>query len=369
MLKFFYMLLFVLLMLSNVSYTAPQSKRIHTRVLLGSDLIYKISLKDPYSIIVNNKKVLYKGNLDIRFHKQGIVLNNKLLTTQCIKVLGTTSFSVNNRAYRGSFVIYREKDNLNFVNIVELEQYLLSVVPSEIYKSWNHETLKAQAVAARTYALYEMKNSRQNKNRNFDLFADTRSQVYNGIKEEYKNTSKAVRATEGQVLTYKGALIKSYFSSSIGGMSAAGHEIGDNKPYLNPVKSYYSKQNPNNIWAIKIPLKKIQQQYKTTQIKSVDVSSRSPSGRINKINIKDSRGKITSISGYQFREKMGATNMKSTRAKITVSKSGNLIIKGTGYGHGVGMGQWEAQELAQRGAGYSQILKYFYQGTRLQKLY
>ena len=369
MLKKFCIVLFVSLILSNISYSASPSKKIQTRVLLGASKSYKIFLKDTYVLVANNKKIAHKGNLDIKFHKQGILLNNKLLKAQSIEVLGSSSFSVNRRTYRGAFIVYREKNGLSLINNVELEHYLLSVVPSEVYKSWNSETLKAQAIAARTYALYEIQKSRRNKNRKFDVFNDTRSQVYKGVQEEHRSTSRAVLATKGQVLTYKGALIKSYFSSSIGGMSAAGYEIGDNKPYLKPVKSYGSKQNPNNSWAMQTSLKKLQQQYKTTQIKSINVASRSTSGRINKINIKDSRGKITSIRGDHFRAKMGYSNMKSTRAQMSISKSGNLVIKGSGYGHGVGMGQWEAQELARRGASYSQILSHFYQGTSLQKLY
>lgn len=369
MLKKFYIVLFVSLILSNVSYSASPSKKIQTRVLLGTSKAYKILLKDSYVLVANNRRVSHEGNLDIKFHKQGILLNNKLLKAQSIEVLGSAYFSVNKRTYRGTFIVHREKNGLSLVNNVELEQYLLSVVPSEVYKSWNNETLKAQAVAARTYALYEIQRSRRDKNKFFDVFSDTRSQVYNGVQEEYRGTSRAVLATKGQVLTYKGALIKSYFSSSIGGMSAAGYEIGDNKPYLQPVKSYASKQNPNSLWTMQVPLKKLQQQYKTTTIKSVDVTSRSTSGRINEINIKDSRGKITSVRGDHFRIKMGNNNMKSTRAQISISKSGILVIKGSGYGHGVGMGQWEAEELSRRGASYSQILKHFYQGTRLQKLY
>ena len=369
MLKKFCIVLFVSLILSNVSYSSSPSKKIQTRVLLGTSKSYKIFLKDNYVLVANDKKVSHKGNLDIKFHKQGILLNNRLLKAHSIEVLGSSYFSVNKRTYRGAFIIHREKNGLSLVNNVELEQYLLSVVPSEVYKSWDSETLKAQAIAARTYALYEIQRSRHNKNRKFDVFSDTRSQVYKGVQEEHRNTSRAVLATIGQVLTYKGALIKSYFSSSIGGMSAAGYEIGDNKPYLQPIKSYTSKQNPNNLWAIQVPLKKVQVQYKTSPIKSVDVVSRSTSGRINKINIKDSKGKITSVRGDHFRAKMGYSNMKSTRAQMGISKSGNLVIKGSGYGHGVGMGQWEAEELARRGANYPQILSHFYQGTSLKKIY
>ncbi len=354
-------LLFVFVLLFCVP-----SYSVTTKVLLSSKKIYKITpSSQSYILQVGDKQLTNKGNITIAYHDKGIKFNNKLISTDSLQIKGIKAFAVDKTKYRGTITIHKGKGVLDFVNNVNLEEYLLSVVPSEVYTSWNQEALKAQAVAARTYALYEMKDR---LSKNFHVYADTRSQVYKGISSEHPKTTKAVIDTKGQVLLYNGKIIKSYFSSSIGGLSASGNEIGDNKPYLTSVKTYHSSQNPNKLWTIQVPLKKIQQQYKTTKIQNIHVSSRSASGRIEQIQIKDSTGKVTNVRGDHFRAALGYSTMKSTLAKIQIS-SDKLIIKGTGYGHGVGMGQWEAQELAKRGAKYSKILQHFYRGTTIKKLY
>lgn len=363
---------FVLLFsISCARNTIPLTQQINVevRVLLGMNKSFKIAPSGTYIITVNGQSSVGCSGLEIKYHKQGMLLNNQLIKTSGIKVEGTKAFKVNGVAYRGSFIVYREKTSLMIVNYVGLEEYLLSVVPSEVYRSWDIEALKAQAVAARTYALYEIRRSQTNPKRKFDLYADTRSQVYRGIVSEYSKTSKAVILTLGQVITYQGQLIKSYFSSSIGGYSASGQEIGDNKPYLKPVKSYVSRQNPYAKWAVQVPLVKLQQVYKTSSIASVAVQSRTSSGRIDSVRIQDKNGRIKTVNGCDFRTKIGNSKMKSTLARLKIAQSGNLIIEGMGYGHGVGMGQWEAQELARRGARYSQILPHFYQGTKIMKIY
>lgn len=361
--KLLYIILFIL------SISTSLHAKVTMRVLLSSQkhvqiIPQTINTNKIYGLKINNKTLKVRGKLSIAYHSQGFVVNKKILKGKKLDIIGIRAAKVDNTAYRGSLSLHHQKNKITIINNVDLEEYLFSVVPSEVYLSWNLETLKAQAVAARTYALFE--NQRRRKGI-FDVYKDTRSQVYKGISVENRKTSQAVLLTKGQILTYQGKLIKSYFSSSIGGMSAAGYEIGDNKPYLKPVKSYHAKGNPNKLWSLKIPLKKIQQQYKTSKIQAINVSHTS-SGRIKQIHIKDSRGKTTKIRGDSFRSKIGANTMKSTRARMKVY-SGNLYIKGTGFGHGVGMGQWEAQELARRGARYYQILLHFYQGTKIKKLY
>ncbi|MGL5955265.1 MAG: SpoIID/LytB domain-containing protein [Brevinema sp.] len=334
------------------------------RVLLKTGNQHTITPKGQYILRADQKTVEVSGKLLLQYHSQGIKVNNTLLKSDRLDILGTKLLALEKTVYRGTVTVHRTKGSLIVVNNVDLEEYLMSVVPSEVYRNWNLETLKAQAVAARTYALYEKRSGGF-----FDVYNDTRSQVYRGVQSEYSATSKAVLETRGQVLTYQGQFIKAYFSSSIGGISAAGSEIGDHKPYLQPVKSYQAIQNPHKEWAIRVPLKRIQQQYKTSQITAIEVAQRSSSGRIAQIHIKDASGKTTKIRGDRFRTHIGNNKMKSTRANLQVSSSGDLIIKGTGYGHGVGMGQWEAQELARRGAKYHQILRYFYQGTEIKKIY
>lgn len=355
---------FIFMILSAVPmYTA---QRVYVRVFLGLEQQFVLNAKGKYILKTDQKSIQVQGALFIAYHPQGIVLNQKLLKTKSLEITGSPFFAINKQVYRGSLFITNDQKKLALINKVGLEQYLMSVVPSEVYTAWDSDALKAQAVAARTYALYEVN---RNKNKAFDVYDDIRSQVYHGVRSEHLNTSKAVLSTKGEVLTYKGRLIKSYYSSSSGGISAAGHEIGDNKPYLRPVKAYPSLQNPNRIWTIEVPLNEVQKLFRMDRIVSISVPARTSSGRIRYVRVEDQKGRVIAVRGDRFRSRLGTSYMKSTLATMYIMPSGNLMIKGKGYGHGVGMGQWEAQELARRGASYSRILSHFYRETELKNIY
>lgn len=364
------MLFSMILLNSCTQYIMPiTGMNIEVRVLLAKKHTLKLFPQDSYILTIGNKSAITSGNLNVQYTSKGLKINNINFAVNSLDVQGLKFFQIDNKIYRGRFTIYKENGQLQLVNKLHLEEYLLSVIPSEIYSSWSKEALKAQAVASRTYALYEIMKNRRQKHKHFDLYADTRSQMYDGIKTETPQTTKAVLATAGQVLTYHGTLIKAYYSSSIGGKSANGSEIGDNKPYLQSVNAPAILEFPAYYWVAKIPLKKLQKYLKTKgSIKSIKISERTLSGRIKKIQIQDNFGDAKIFNGEQFRSKIGQTTMKSTLAGIQVNNA-MLTIKGRGYGHGVGMGQWEAQNFAQRGKTYTQILSYFYQGTKISEIY
>lgn len=136
------------------------------------------------------------------------------------------------------------------VNTLQLEQYILGVIPSEMPAGWQPEALKAQAVAARTYAAYEMATPASPA---YELFDDTRSQVYRGFSAEQASTNAAASATQGQILTYSGAPAFTEFSSSNGGYELAAES--NPKPYLpsqpDPYEQYSG--NANATWSASIP--------------------------------------------------------------------------------------------------------------------
>jgi stage II sporulation protein D len=149
------------------------------------------------------------------------------------------------KPYRGTFTVTSDGSKLTLVNTVPLEQYLYAVVPSEMPKTWLPEALKAQAVAARSYALAVRKPTGL-----FDVYADTRSQVYGGVNAEAPTTTAAVDATAAGVLTYDGRIALTYFSSTSGGRTAA---IGDAwksppVPYLVSVPDPYDAISPYHDW-------------------------------------------------------------------------------------------------------------------------
>lgn len=149
------------------------------------------------------------------------------------------------RPYHGSLVVLlSEKGKLSAVNYVGLEQYVYGVVPGEMPADWAAEALKAQAVAARSYALASRRPTGD-----FDLYADTRSQVYGGIAAEDPRTSAAVDATAGQVVLFEGAVAQTFFFSTSGGRTAASADVwGQPLPYLVPVEDPFDSLSPFHVW-------------------------------------------------------------------------------------------------------------------------
>src|SRR5439155_1171605 len=155
---------------------------------------------------------------------------------------GAAALALKHR-YRGSIQVAVTGGKLRAINMVGLEQYLYGVVPSEMPYTWLPEALKAQAVAARSYALATRRTGA------FDLYPDTRSQVYLGIEHEKPSTNSAVDATAGQVVLYQGEVAKTYFFSTSGGRTASAEDVwGKPVPYLVSVPDPYDSISPYHNW-------------------------------------------------------------------------------------------------------------------------
>jgi stage II sporulation protein D len=156
-----------------------------------------------------------------------------------------TPLELNGRAYRGELRVTVDKARLRAINSLGLEPYLYGVVPSEMPHRWPAEALKAQAVAARSYALATKRSGE------FDVYSDVRSQVYRGIPEEEDQTNEAIDATAGQVLTYEGKVARTYFFSTSGGRTATVTDVWPSSeafPYLVAVDDPYDSVSPYHRW-------------------------------------------------------------------------------------------------------------------------
>lgn len=152
--------------------------------------------------------------------------------------------TIGDKGYRGELRVAKAAKRLQLVNVVPLESYLLGVVPGEMPKDWPLEALKAQAVAARTYAIANLV-----KGKPFDLYSDWRSQVYYGIASEAPGTTRAVRETRGEILTFAGAPAQAlYFSSSGGRTRSAVDVYGNETPYLVGVEDPWDAASPHHRW-------------------------------------------------------------------------------------------------------------------------
>lgn len=195
----------------------------------------------------NNDKLLFKTEkmtpyvIKAHGNKIAIKINNKFydLGTNYIKIStdDTKQFvSTKNKWYRGELIVYNYGKKLTVINRLPLELYLLGVVPSEMPTSWNTEAHKAQAIAARSYAVANL-NKRGSKG--YDLLDTPLDQAYGGASVENKKTNQAVNDTAGIVITYKGKVIPAYYHSSSGGKTRnSGAAWATNVPYLHSVKGY-----------------------------------------------------------------------------------------------------------------------------------
>ena len=227
--------------------SAPVAK---VRVLLaGSKPTLTISSEAPYRVrdasgrtrTVVGKQVVGPG---LKVKVKGAE-KRAALTAPLVFLPGEEPLQLGHR-YRGTIQVDKVGQRLRAINVVGLEQYLYGVVPAEVPDDWAPEVLKAQAVAARSYALATRKTGGA-----FDLFPDVRSQVYRGVDEEEESTNAAVDETAGEVLMYGSRLVIAYFHSTSGGRTASVEDVwvgSKRTPYLTGVPDPYDSISPHHIW-------------------------------------------------------------------------------------------------------------------------
>jgi stage II sporulation protein D len=279
--------------------------------------------------------------------------------------------SLNGSRYRGSLEIRPHPENpsrFNLINTVMLEDYLLSVVPSESPASWPIESLKAQSMAARTYAVA---NWRKREALGFDMNADTSDQMYTGIQGEQPASSEAVKATQNQIIAFQGKPITALFFSSSGGSTDSSLEVwGVDLPYIQPVKDF-DQAAPRYRWdktmtpnQVQAALTKLGVNVGT--LRKIEVLETTPQGRVKQIRFSGSTGSVD-VNANKFRF---AAGLSSTR--WTVSAEGqpprSFRFDGGGWGHGLGMSQWGARQMAADGKNASEIIHHYYTGVEIQSL-
>jgi stage II sporulation protein D len=276
---------------------------------------------------------------------------------------------INGRGYRGNFELHSVLGKIHVVNVVNIEEYLYSVVPSEMPSSWNIEALKAQAVASRTYTYYYLLKDDSGKIYNLD--ATTSFQVYKGISAETDSSTAAVRATSGVIMTFDHAPILAYFHSTSGGKTADDKYVwkGEDLPYLQGVKCTYSKESPHYEWQLKLTVNEIESALKRKYAmagKIRGISFKKYDDRVYEVVISHGHGTIT-MSGNEFRMMISPSKLKSTWF-WSEKKGSTFYISGRGWGHGVGMCQWGARGRAEAGQNYSRILAAYYKGINFTKI-
>lgn len=300
-------------------------------------------------------------------------------------------FAINdNLAYHGSLELIINSDNktMMVINNVSLEKYLAGVVASEMPSYWETEALKAQAVAARTYVLFI--KSRFGKNRSWDVKATQANQVYKGVRAETMRTNDAVDSTAGMILTswqQDWQLFPAYYSSVCGGHTESSENVfGDNYETLKGVDCPWCRLNtkpslfywPDVTFSKKTVNDNILARYPSLKelgtIEKIEVAKESVYGnlaRTTSVKLIGSTGKTGFLRGEDLRLSIDSTGSKiqSTCCTIISMKDDVLFIAGKGFGHGVGLCQYGAREMARQGKTAKEILDFYYPANRIKILY
>jgi len=307
---------------------------------------------------------------------------------------GADEVRIDGRAYRGGAeVVAVSGRRIVVINRLRLEDYLLGVVPLEIgpRAPEEAEAVKAQAVAARTYALA---NLGRRDSLGFDVFGSVQDQVYGGIEAERPEAAEAVRATAGQVLTWRGRPIRAYYHADGGGRTAAVHEVWNlpDAPYLRSVTdlrpdgSDWGDADPGHRWEeswspaeLRASLAAGLAAYygvdtvRMGAVRDVRVLGRTGSGRVAALEVRTDRGRYVAERNdirFVLRRADGRV-LRSTLFEVArgPGAGGGLDLRGRGNGHGVGMCQWGAIGRARSGQAYRQILEAYYPGAKLRRAY
>lgn len=275
--------------------------------------------------------------------------------------------SVNQHPYEGIFRIKKTGEGLLITNEVDLERYLEGVVPAEMPPDWEREALKVQAVISRTYALYKKK---ENQGKGYDLVGSVLGQVYKGGSVADPRTSASIAQTKGKVLTYDGELALTFFhSTSAGPTEDASERWNMDFPYLKGVSCPLDRDSPYFQWERTITLRDLEEGLQRLGYPVVAVATLTPlqwsrAGRLLTVRILHDGGEII-LKAEDLRKALGFRVLPSTHFAID-SFGREIHIRGSGYGHGVGLCQWGANVMARQGLKFEEILLYYYPGVTLR---
>lgn len=333
--------------------------------------------------------------------------------------------TVQGKDYRGSIRFIPKGSSLGTVNIVDVEDYVKGIIPKEIGASTTMEALKVQVVISRSFAYA---NWNKFEKQGYNLDDTSASQAYAGMSVETKNTNQAVDDTRGEVLYFGDEVANTIFHATSGGVTESIEDVwgGNGVPYLKSMADPYSVKTNHSQWKATYKKAELNRIFpEIGDMRGIRVLERSSSGRIKRLAVEGSRG-TKEMTGNQFRMRMGSIKLKSTQfqtsplesepqvmavtaitangtAPVTqqhaitsdglvavegqniltadgirsvetqnqsmdsyMTISGDTTFYGRGYGHGVGLSQYGAINMAENGMGYREILAYYYPGTHIQ---
>lgn len=416
-------LMFIIMMVPILAIEIPETVRIG---LNPSGLLWKVELSAEDGVYTTSafalheeidEEIVEEDKINIKMYyiddeatitvsEEGtLVCNNVDTGSNTIDFYGNTDFiTCQNRQYRGYITLVLNANGILIINNVGHDKYLYGVVGREMSEGFPIEALKAQAVAARNYAVV---NKKRHSSEGFDLCNGVHCQAYGGVSAEGESVCRAVDETAGKVLLYKGSVVECYYFSSDGGHTENSEnvwvaELGYLKGKSDPYENAY--EIPNYNWSVTFTAEQIentlaQRGIKIGKITDVNITEYSENGYAKKMVITGTDGEkeyskdnIRAALPNQLRsnlfsltkggeEALATVLTANGKKEITVSKStvlsvdgktvigggtnGEYTFVGKGYGHGVGMSQYGAKGMAEKGFTYIDILKFYYTDTEI----
>ena len=379
---------------SNDSYYEDNSSII--RVLLDEKTdSYSYTADEPVLLKEELKTIANLSSGErIQFKADGNKVKSKVGTREYISKFfqiipeDKRTISLNDKNYKGSLRIASHNNKIQIINTLALEEYLKGVVPAEMpvgKGNDNYEALRAFSICARTYAVRKL-----NSANNYDIYNDTRDQVYGGEGSERTLSNKAIKETRGLILTYNNTPAVTFYHSTCGGFTEDGTNVFSvkNAPYLQSIKDGEEPLcsiSPKFSWTEFYTSMEFIQRLRAAglvsgfawKIDSLNINTRFKSGRVNELQVtlKDDSNhvKIIKMNGNNIRSiiRTGDNNaiLNSNLFDIRKDEHANVTIIGRGYGHGVGLCQFGAITLSKMGKDYNYILSHYYPGTKITKQY
>jgi stage II sporulation protein D len=303
---------------------------------------------------------------------KGLALGSLVLPAEArLTPHGDGAFAeIDGKRYGGGLILRRDEDGgtVTVVEEVGIEDYLLGVLPYEMDPSWPVESLKAQAVVARTFAYTQLGKYRKE---GYDLSTDTRSQVYRGRGDGSPSIKKAVESTRGEVLGYKGQILNVYYHSCCGGHTTSAASVWGGEAALPPlrgVEDRYCARSPHNRWTAYATHDQLlaaldKRRLVAGVFKGFDIDRRDAAGYVASF--------VARVGAETLRVKAGdlrsglSGTLRSLRILKLKRRSKGVEFVGGGSGHGVGLCQWGARIQAEQGRSYEKILKFYFPGSTL----
>lgn len=361
--------------------------------------------QDQFELSVDSNIRLFSGNNVLAKIKSGNKLFITLQSPQIQINISDTKFTadsfflvsddddsiirVNNKKYRGRIKIFSANSQVKIINQIGLEDYVKGVITKEMpvgRGDENYEALKAFSICIRTYALAKIFERKTY----YDIYPDTRDQVYGGADAENSYTDSVVDETKGLILSYNNAPAVIFYHAACGGFTEDVQNVFTNNdlPYLKSIKDGdgpFCSIAPKFHWTEEFSEELFLSRLfdaglinsKDFSIKQIEIKSRFESGRVNELVITlSTTGRIDkkiSIYGNKIRGIIktadGKSILRSTLFNISIDKNKNVIISGKGYGHGVGFCQWGAIGQSKQGINYKTILNRYFPEIQIEKIY